>query len=249
MSKTRRPRASCSTRAAERTLVEVEARLLAEIEGDAKAQAALGELEGREALAQHDPRSGLEPLHLRRRVTRSVDNRSRRQDGRERLEHERLAPLHADGPELNREDVAVPVDDEPGHPVALGVKEAQAGGVVVGQAERRAQRSRSLEALAEERGVDLRLGVANEQAHRDRGSRRVKAAAEEVATRIDDAHLVARCRTLVDGVDRLRVDPRMPGPDGLHVTGLQADRRHLRQRVIGPAGVGVDDYCVATPGP
>ena len=103
----------------------------------------------------------------------------------------------------------------------------------------------TLESLAKEGGVDLRLGVANEQADRDRRSRRVEAATEEVATRVDDAHLVAGCRTAVDGVDGLRVDPRMPGPDGLHVTGLEADRGHWGQRVIGPARVGVDDYCVS----
>ena len=147
--------------------------------------------------------------------------------GRERLEDHGFTLLHADGPELDREHVAVAVDDEPGHPVALGVEEAQAGRVVARQAERSAQRLSSLEALPEERGVDLRLGVANEKANRDRRSRRVEAAPEEVAAGIDDAHLVAGCRTSIDGVDRLRVDPRMPGPDGLHVTGLQPDGRHV----------------------
>jgi hypothetical protein len=106
----------------------------------------------------------------------------------------------------------------------------------------------TLESFAKKGAVDLRLGVANQKTNRDRRSRRVEAAAEEIAARVDDAHLVAGCRTAIDGVDGLRVDPWMPGPDGLHVTGLEADRGHCGQRVIGPARVGVDDYCVATAG-
>ena len=235
---------------AERALVEVEARSSGraragcESAGRARrTRAPRGSRPGRRR------RRGSKPSILAVCVARSVDDGPRREDRRERLEDQRLAPLHADGPELDREHVPVAVDDEPGQPVALGVNEAQAGRVVARQSERRAQRQGSLEARAKERRVDLRRGVANEEAHRDRRSRRVEAAAEEVAARIDDAHLVARCRTSVDCVDRLRVDPGMPRPDGLHVTGLEANRRHAGERVIGPAAHGVDDYCVATPGP
>ena len=90
-------------------------------------QTALDELERCDGLALHDPRGGLEAFHLRGLVAGPVDDGSRRQDRRERLEHQRLAPLHADRPELDGEHVPVAVDDEAGHAVALRVDEAQAG--------------------------------------------------------------------------------------------------------------------------
>ena len=72
------------------------------------------------------PDAGSKPSIFAVCVARPVDDRARREHGRERLEHERLAPLHADGAELDREHVAEAIDDEPGQPVALGVDEAVA---------------------------------------------------------------------------------------------------------------------------
>src|ERR1019366_2918616 len=217
------------------------ARLLAELERNAKPQPPLDELERRHWFAAHDARRRLEALELRGLVARSVDDRPRMERRGERLEEHRLAPLHADGAELDRQDVAEAVDDETRYAVALGVNEAEAGGAVdarldapldtalalpARQAEGRAKRLRRFEPLPEELGVNLRRGVAHEEPHRDRRSRGKKDAPEQNAAGIGRAHFVAGCRTLFDGVNRLRVHPRVPRPDRLHMTWFEPDRRH-----------------------
>ena len=73
---------------------------------------------------------------------------------------------------------------------------------------------------AEERRVDAGLGVANDEADRDRRSRRVKPAPEEVPAWVHDSHLVAPLRRILDLIDRLRIDPRMSRPDRLDVARL-----------------------------
>ena len=121
------PAASDSTRAAEIALVEVEARLLADVARERPRDAALLERRSRRALAADDALALGEALGLRGAGRRSVDDRARLEDLAERLEDHRLAILHPEREDLDDEDVAEAIDDEPGDAVALRMHDAIAG--------------------------------------------------------------------------------------------------------------------------
>src|SRR5262249_35393113 len=103
-------------------------------------------------------------------------------------------------------------------PVACGIRRRP-------EAELQSRLEGALEPRSEEGGVDGRRLVAHEHAHRDRRSRRVEPAPQHVAAWVDDLHLVAAGRPL-HALDGLRVNPRMTGPYGLNVTGLETNRSH-----------------------
>ena len=67
-------------------------------------------------------------------------------------------------------------------------------------------------------GVDRRVAVAHEHAHRNGRAGRVEAAPDEVAPRIEHLDLVSRDGAPFDAQDRLLVHPRVAGPHGLDVT-------------------------------
>jgi hypothetical protein len=82
-----------------------------------------------------------------------------------------LPPLHADRPKLNRDDIAVPIDDQPGQPVPLGVDRAKAGRIGRWQAQRRPKLESLGDPRSEEIAVEARRRVPRQQAHGDRRPR------------------------------------------------------------------------------
>ena len=113
---------------------------------------------------------------------------------------------------------------------SLGLPSAQTTGFRLIHAEGDGLPGLVVDKYGDSLAVQVRLGVARQQAHRDRRSRRVEASTEEIPARIEDAHLVACRRTPLDTVDGLCVNPGVAHPDGLDVPWFQGDfgrgRRH-----------------------
>ena len=115
---------------AQAALIEVEARLLSELERHAKAQPPLAKLERRERrIARDHARAWLEALRLGGALGRAVDD-GPRTERLQRRQHGRLAALDADRAELQREHVTQPIHDEPWQVVPLRVHEAERVGIV-----------------------------------------------------------------------------------------------------------------------
>ena len=227
-SSTRRPCASCSTRARRRPLVEVEARLLPELERDAERA---GRARPSRASARRSPRTTPEAGSNFSIFAVAALVRSTIARGDEHAPRAPRAPApraascrwcragrRATSP--NRSTMS------PGSPSPSACTSRKPVVCVARQPQRRPQRHSPLQPRVEEGGVEPRLLVANQQAHRDRRSRRVEAAPEQVAARIDDAHLVTGRRTSLHALDGLRIHPGVPHPHGLHVPWLEADDRH-----------------------
>src|SRR5581483_9669945 len=134
--------------------------------------------------------------------------------------------LHSEGADLHDQHVPESIDDQAGKPVPFRVNEAKAARLLAGQAEQLACRHRALDAGAEKSSVEPGRAVAYQKADRDRRPRGVEAPPQEVAARVHDADFVARRRASFDPVDGLGVNPRMPRPNRLHMTGLQVNRGH-----------------------
>jgi hypothetical protein len=83
-----------------------------------------------------------------------------------------------------------------------------------------------LEARAKERRVGRGVPISQQDSNGNSGARRIEAAADEVAARVDNRELVAGYRSSLDAQDGLFVDPRMAGPNRLNVSRLEGERRH-----------------------
>ena len=113
----------------------------------------------------------LEPLGLVGARGRAIDDGAGRELPRERVEDHALAPLHADGSELDGEHVAESIHDETGELVALGVDQTKACRVLAREPERFSTRERLADALVEKRRVAGAVRVARLEGDPDRRAR------------------------------------------------------------------------------
>ena len=113
---------------AKSALVEVEARLLADLEREPVGEAALFDHERSDRVPANDSRPRLEPFGLRGRARRSMTIVTPRASGaRRRRASSRIFIPNVQSCTAHR--VAEPVHDQPGEPVPFGVYEPVSGGV------------------------------------------------------------------------------------------------------------------------
>ncbi len=157
------------------------------------------------------------------RAVRSVEDAIGVRHLAERLFDGRAVPHDARREPLGHEVVAEAVHDEARQSVALGVHHPVTVRLLAGEAERRAELLRPRDARLEEGCVECLARIARDHAHGDGRARRVEADAHRVLARVEHEHLVALLGGAFHTLDALRVDPRVTGPHGAHVTSLQVN--------------------------